>query len=292
MGKIRSNLLNQFWNIGFVEEPINEVVHAKELNIHWLKHPYKDRWFADPFILSASDKEIVVLVEEFQYSTSKGRIAKLVIDKASYKLKEMVIILELPTHLSFPFIYRQGSDIYIMPENGASGSSTIYRYNQATDELLKVSVVLQLPLTDAIIHNVNGNDYLFSTMQPSPNRGPLKVYAFDKDALKSADMPISEIGFDLQISRNAGAMFEVDGQLYRPAQDCVKCYGNGIILQHVNYKGGRFTCDNINSFYSRNSLYDLGYHTFNMKDGLIVIDGHGRSKYWIINKVIDILKGF
>ena len=52
------------------------------------------------------------------------------------------------------------------------------------------------------------------------------------------------------------------------------CYGNGIEIQKVNKEGNTFMLETINSFHSDNPDYSLGYHTFNMKNGLIVVDGH------------------
>ena len=117
--KIRGVLQSSYWNIGFVEEDIKEVLNSDYLHIHWLHHPYKDRWFADPFFLRVDDTHIVLLAEEFCYASKKGRIAKLVIKREGYLLEEMKIILELPSHLSFPFIFRKDDDI-----------STLKQFNQ------------------------------------------------------------------------------------------------------------------------------------------------------------------
>lgn len=289
---IKHKLVNQFWNIGFIEEGVESVISSGKMKIHWMKHDYSDRWFADPFILSVSKSEIVVLVEEYRYSSQKGRLAKLVLDRNTYVMKEMKIILDLSTHLSFPFIYYKGNDILILPENGQSNSSTIYSYDIKTDVLTNVSEVSNLPLTDATILNVGSNDFLFSTLRNAANGPKLQIYRFNKDNLTIDDKPFQEFDFKTNISRNAGSAFCINGLLYRPSQDCVKCYGNGIIIQEVFFDGNTFLFKNIISLHSNNSLYDLGYHTFNTKDDLIVIDGHGRSKYRLINYIIDLFKGF
>ena len=51
------------YNIGFVDEPLRSVIDGVPIHIHWLKHSYTDRWFADPFILDFNDEEIIVLFE-------------------------------------------------------------------------------------------------------------------------------------------------------------------------------------------------------------------------------------
>lgn len=288
LGKARSYAYSSRWNIGFVEEDIHDVLHAGRLDIRWMKHGYGDRWFADPQLLSVTDREVVVLVEEFADSNRRGRIAKLTVDRADYTLKEMKIILDLPTHLSFPFIYRMEGAIYLMPENCKSDATKIYRYDPATDELTPVSRVTGMPVTDAVItRTADGREWMLSTKEPTQNKDRLDVYAFNPDTLSIDDTLVQTIAFASNIARNAGEVFEVDGVSYRPAQDCNKCYGNGIVLQRVDYEGGRFTMTDINSFHSDYPEMDMGYHTFNMKNGLIVVDGHGhdhKAACWLASK--------
>lgn len=62
--------------------------------------------------------------------------------------------------------------------------------------------------------------------------------------------------------------------MYRPAQDCNQCYGNGLNIQQVDRVGDTIELTTVAEFHSDNPNYGLGYHTFNMKNGLIVVDGH------------------
>lgn len=276
-----SYLTDSRWNIGFVEEDIHDVLHAKRLNIRWMKHGYKDRWFADPQLLEVNEREIIVLVEEFCYQNDRGRIAKLTVGRNDYALREMKVILDLDTHLSFPFIYRKGKDIFLMPENCKSDATKIYRYHPEDDTLTPVSRVTHLPITDAIVAQMDdGREYILSTHEPYQNKERLQVYAFDQERMAMDDKPLQDIPFASNIARNAGEMFEVDGIKYRPAQDCNKCYGNGVVIQRVDYDGARFEMTDVNAFHSDYPEMDMGYHTFNMKNGLVVVDGHGHIRPW------------
>lgn len=289
--KIIKKLTVSHWNIGFVEEKIDDVLKASRLNIHWLKHGYRDRWFADPQLLAVNEKEIVVLVEEFCYNLNRGRVAKLTVDRSDYSLKCMKVLLDLPTHLSFPFIYRKGSEVYIMPENCKSDSTKMYRYNIDSDELVKCSDVSFLPLTDAIIIKVgDGEEFLISTQEPNQNKNHLQIYAFDSDKLCINNHVIQDIAFSSNIARNAGEMFSVNGVNYRPSQDCNKCYGNGVVLQRITYNEGKFAFEDVNAFYSDYPEMDMGYHTFNIKNGLIVVDGHGHNHQTIYKMFMTLSK--
>ena len=117
-------LRHNFWNLGFIEEGLADTLKNKNPKIHWVKKRINDRWFADPFILDVTESEIIILAEEYCYDIRRGRIARVVIDCKTFEEKGFEIILDLPTHLSFPFIIRQNGKVYLIPENSASGCST------------------------------------------------------------------------------------------------------------------------------------------------------------------------
>lgn len=287
--KDRMVLRSDMWNLGFVTDDVADVIKSNHLNIQWMKHDYKDRWFADPYLLEVTDNHIVVLVEEFCYKIRKGRIAKLVISRPDYVLQDMKIILELPTHLSFPVIYEKEGQVYVMPENSKSGGINIYRYNTEDKCLDLVHEVGHLPLTDAtIVKFHSGEEYVFSTKLPNPNGSELQIYPFDGNSMKMDAKALDTVSFPSNIARNAGDAFYIGEQMFRPAQDCNKCYGNGLNIQYVNRKGDKFEFKTVTEFHSDNANYGLGYHTFNMKNGLIVVDGH-RLRFPRMVKLLQVL---
>lgn len=267
-------LRHNLWNIGFIEEGLSDTLTNKKPKIHWVKKCINDRWFADPFILDVTDSEIIILAEEFCYNVHRGRIARLVIDRKTYEEKSFEIILELPTHLSFPFIIRKNGKIYLMPENSASGCSTVYEYNDANRKVTPLHHIAEEPFADATIFELDGQSYLCTTMLPDSNSKSIKIYTLDKDDLKVVDR-VATVEFPIVCGRNAGEFFSVDGQFYRPAQDCTKCYGHGVILQKMTIKEGKWVFEDVNRFYPNTFKYNQGLHTFNNYKGLIVIDARG-----------------
>lgn len=102
------SLINWRWELGISEDSLSEFVeNGKELHFHWVKLPFKGRWFADPFILDYNEDEIIILVEEYSDKIKKGRIGKVVVDRKTFTFKNWKLLLELPTHLSFPAIIRR-----------------------------------------------------------------------------------------------------------------------------------------------------------------------------------------
>ena len=268
--EVRHNL----WNIGFIEEGLENSLYRQNLQIHWVKKRIRDRWFADPFILDVNDKVIIILAEEYCYSVKRGRIARLEIDRHTYEEIGYEIILDLPTHLSFPFIYRVGDSVYIVPENSASGSSIIYKYDDALRKMIPLHMVADEPFADAVIFEIKGKSYLFTTQLPETNSSVVDIYSFDESSLKIIEK-LGSYEFPILCGRNAGAVFSVGGSLYRPAQDCTLCYGHGVILQKITLDHGEWNFEDINSIYPTTFRYNQGLHTFNSYKGLIVIDARG-----------------
>ena len=210
---------------------------------------------------------IKVLVEEFCYTIRRGRIAQLTIDRRNYKLLEYKIILDLSTHLSFPFIQRKGGTIYISPENSESGSWNMYEYDPHAENLNRIRTIVEKPLTDAIMTDLFGEELIFATELPDQNGSALNVYSSKGKLLKT-------ISFPSCIARNAGDWFKINNRIYRPAQDCNGAYGRAVILQEIihNDKG---SFKDVGRIESTNPSYSTGCHTFNYYKGLTVVDLHG-----------------
>jgi hypothetical protein len=84
--------------------------------------------------------------------------------------------------------------------------------------------------------------------------------------------------FDENVSRMAGNFFECGGKIYRPAQVCIKSYGDAVSLQQVSVEDGRWMFKEVRRIYSPNPDLDLGFHTFNILDGVVVVDAMGYRK--------------
>lgn len=290
--KITQYICQNAWTIGFVEGDESVFVEDKPFEVHWVKNPYSDRWFADPFILDVTDSYIYVLVEEFYDPIFRGRISKLTINRKGYSIEKSECVLELPTHLSFPSIRRGGKKIFIIPENSESGQSVEYEYEPNTNKCEKSRVICEKPLTDAILTNLFGNELIFTTIFPSHD----KLEVFSKNEDEEFFHKEDTVSFEEDIARNAGDWFEYKGDIYRPAQDCTKVYGGAIILQKVikNEKG--FTFENIKRIESTSAKYNIGCHTLNTYKGITVLDAKAKRHpvlfklYRTIRPLLSILK--
>lgn len=260
------------WEIGFICNPIAAILAGEKPNVWWVKHDYKDRWFADPFILEENVNEVVLLVEEYYDPINLGRIVKLVIDKKTHQIISNELVLQLDTHLSFPAIIRKDDKIFIYPENSKSGKLYMYEYNQKTNDCKLVGVLCEAPLTDAVYFKIDCKDYIFSTTEEDPNGKCLGVYSLGNDGrFAFADT----ISFEENIARMAGDFFVVGSVLYRPAQESNNIYGHSISIQKVSIHNGSFEMNEVVRIPSPHKVHKLGFHTFNKLGDTIVIDVKG-----------------
>lgn len=277
--KIKQKLMHYTWDIAYGAYT-DEILTNGLKNIHFniIKNPYPNKWFADPFILEEDENRIQFLVEEFDYSVDRGRIARIVVEKKDNEIKECSIILDLPTHLSFPAIYRCDGNIYVHPENSASGRSFIYLYDKKIDKLINPQLIIDEPITDAIIKKTGDFYCMFATKVPVPNGGELHEYR-SANLVGQYKHVSSEI-YEKNTARMAGKFMETDLGVIRPAQDCFGDYGKAVIL----YDGHRTLCRIAPTSYKY-----AGIHTFNAHKGTFVFDLK-KYDHPIIYKIIRTLK--
>ena len=230
------------------------------------------------FIFDVTDDDIIVLVEEWYDPIKRGRISKLVIDKKTFQLKDLKVMIDEGFHLSFPAITRKPDGIYIQPECGITRGLVEYKYNAEQDSFEKLDIISDLPLADSVRNTLFGEDLMFSTKLPDANGKELGIYSWDAS---SHQYQIRDYyHFDENISRMVGNFFVCNGDIYRPAQVCLRWYGDAVSIQKVTYNDGQWHFKEVRRIYSPHPDLDLGFHTFNEYKGCIVVDalGYRRAK--------------
>lgn len=283
MRKLISKLTRHHWDLAFVE-PVEGNWLTGNWQYKFVKRKATKQWFADPFILDVTDDTIILLVEEFTYTIKRGRIAKLTIDRKTMKITEIKIILDLPTHLSFPAILRYKGEVYIYPENNESGALKLYKYNTVDDSLQLVSSLVEEPLTDAIIVTDFSEPFIFSTIMTDARGNGSTVYVYKADSVLGKYEMTSKVELPERIARSAGALFCLDNRIIRSAQlfDGEK-YGAGLSFQEVAFDGSAFMLKEV-----RRMLPFKGYtgmHTFNLYKGVAVVDCSAKNHPFLGPKV-------
>ncbi|MDY0276997.1 MAG: hypothetical protein RBQ97_02830 [Acholeplasma sp.] len=271
-------LLHKFriltYNVGFIEDDIQSVIENgfEGKNIKWLKHKYKDRFFADPFLWNYDDNYFYVLVEEYLFNEKKGKISLLKIDRNTYTLTNRRVVIEEDFHLSFPFCELDSE--YVLVESIGSGKTFQYKLDKKNLNIIQRNVLVDAPLIDPIkFTSLEGDEYIFAGHTSNPSG---EIYLYKKE-MNGEYRLIKYIPWKCgkSNSRSAGKIFVYNGSLVRPTQDCVKRYGHQIQLMSIN----SFDFISIPEIHLRtlnsasSKKFNETMHTFNVYDEIIIVDG-------------------
>ncbi len=259
---IKESLVHYTWDLAYFEYNSEIITHGVDFRkIHIVKNPYNKKWFADPFILRDTERELTLLVEEFDSTVKRGRIALVVIDKTKDLIISCDIILDLPTHLSFPVIYRIDDKVIVHPENSASGASYMYEFDESLNKLDNPVKVLNEPITDAVIIRKEDEYKMFATRVPESNGCNLRMYVAKEFMGPYSAKDVEE--YPHCRARMAGRFVTNNGKVIRPAQDCEGAYGKAVIFYDDHKELGEI----------RPSTYKYaGVHTFNKLNNTCIID--------------------
>ena len=271
------------WHLGFVNGGLQGVFQDSPLEVSWVKSPYKDRWFADPFILDVTDEKVIVLAEEVRYKHPKGRIVKLIVDRDSLSIEKRETLLETQTHLSFPNIFRQDGKVFITPENAQEGKQHVYEYDPKSGQLRFVQTICEDCVWDAIITDAFGPQLLmFSSHKDDYS---LDIYVWDETVKRF--VPMMSIPSTERNSRMGGAVFSFEGRLYAPFQNCTRTYCGNLDIKAIQYEKGSFSFYTVKKLFSPHPKYKEGLHTLNEYKGVVVIDVIGYNNW--LGKMISVI---
>lgn len=268
-------LLRSRWELGLVKDGLDGVFADKPLEVDWIINPCRDRWFADPFVLDVTDDYVYVLAEEYEFKTRKGRIAKLSVNRRTHKIDSFVILLELPTHLSFPNILRKDGHVYVYPESAYSGKLDLYEYDRLQEKLVFVQTICDDVVWDSSIFDMAGAPLLFTART---NDYYLDIYSWDAD--KSRFVFSQSIPSQDKSSRMAGQPIAYGGKTYIPTQYCEKVYGGGVVIKEVLPDGNTFSFKVVKRLESPHPKRRIRMHTLNVYKGVAIIDVGGYDYPW------------
>lgn len=279
--KYADKLYLKQWSIGFVKANLDEIIRTKQnkLSIDWLVPENNMISWADPFIFKTDDGQTHILYESVSSYGLDGRITMLTVDTQLKPVAEK-LVLETKEHLSYPFIYKENGKLYVFPENAFSGSLSCYEFDPATQKLINKKQVINKPVVDATIIKQEGRYWMFCTMIGEARNSDLHIFYADKltgPYTAHAGNPVKK---DLYSARPAGNLLNVDGVLYRPAQNCTSIYGESITINKITtLTTTEFAEEQHMTLYANKSdQFNYGIHTINACGNTIIVDG--QKKYF------------
>lgn len=265
------------WNLGICNiDFIKEFAKVKRggelrLPVKWMRHRRYCSFFADPFIYSADKQSAKILSEEYIFPRKKGVISLCTIDRFTGKLLRRKEVLEETCHLSYPFF--DGKTCRIYPESFRNGNWTSFYFDG--EKVSDKRIITDFPIIDATPVEWNGKWYVMATTQPNA-LSQLLIFVGDTPEGPFIQHPLNPVKDDISTSRPGGECFVQDNQLFRIVQDSTTRYGESLHIMRVtvltpNDFKEEFYCDVVPE---NPSPYNLGFHTLNFKDDIVVVDGY------------------
>ena len=204
------------WSIAYAE-------HNNYSKSLWRYNEVKNplgRFLADPFVYKYKENNYI-FVEDFFYEDNKGRISVLKINNNSHEF--LGIVLEEDFHLSFPFIFNESGNIYMVPESSKNNDIRLYKCIDFPHKwVLEKVIMTDVNAADTMIIK-NNNSWFLLTNICSANNGDhqseLHIF-YSKDFRNNSwkEINISNpVVIDSMRARNGG-IFSHRGITYRVNQ--------------------------------------------------------------------------
>ena len=276
--RISSLFAAEFWNAGVINRPVADVALSengiRNEEIHWLSPAGRSRYFADPagFIL---DDGLHILAENYDYRRGRAEISEITMPMATGIASSPVRVIGGELHYSYPYVFRDGEEIYCVPESYQSGCVMLYWRDPVTGKFTEYrKLIVGVEAVDPTLFHHDQRWWLFFTSRRNSNT---HLFTWHSEKVEGPYIPhtMNPVKVDVRSARPAGTPFVYDGQLYRPAQDCSATYGGRIAINKVL----RLTPDEFEEETVRyiapvhGSLYNKGIHNISAAGSVTLIDG-------------------
>jgi hypothetical protein len=235
----------------------------------------KNRFLADPFVIKKNGSHFC-FVEDLDYRTNKGSISAYKITSSS--CDPIGIVLEEDFHLSFPFIFEYGNELFMCPETCEKGEIRVYKCTDfPTKWEFHKTLMKDVSAADTIIFKRDNVWWLFTNFDKScVDTHDCQLHIF------SADNPLSDewvahennpVIFDPLVARNGG-MIVSENEIYRIYQrQGFDMYGEACGIARITSLSSTEYTEEIDSVIEPHFFKGLkGTHTYNSESGLVVFD--------------------
>lgn len=259
---------------------ITEELNFDEFNEEKLifKQPIKGLWKpkpiqfqADPFLFPREDELFVFY--ELQHWDNPGCIAMIKTTDLKTWSKPHIVLKE-PFHLSFPYVFEDHGNVYMIPESQESDSIRLYKANSDLTQFIYVRDLLYQERKDGIHYNFNDSHiyhkdrkyYLFTSYQKD------WIYyqeLFVADNILNGDFirhPSSPICTSNEFGRNGGSLIHYRNKLLRVTQDCHQEYGDNISLMEITILNDKEYHEQLfkQNVFPKNTIFIDGGHQLNI----------------------------
>ena len=244
--------------------------------------PPRDRFWADPH-LQYRDGTYFIFIEEYIYSKGSGHISVIEMDeRGSYS--KPVQVLSRPYHLSFPFVFNHEGVYYMIPESHHNRTIELYRSTSFPHEWEFVMNLMEnVYAIDTTLLFYNNKWWMFTTIIEDIHfKAWDELFIFHSEELFSRvwwPHSANPVVSDVSRARQAGRIFNYDGVIYRPSQNCSGRYGFGLKLSRIEVLNeAEYRESEVTSIEPKWDNKVKGIHSFAFAKDLTVVDSLKRIK--------------
>jgi hypothetical protein len=234
-------------------------------------------FWADPFLFQ-KDGQTFVFFENYVYRTGQGKITAGVYRDG--RLQVLGDALDLPYHVSFPFVFEHNGEIYLMPETCGAQRVEIWRAIEFPLRWERHSVALQgQSVADPVLLHDAGRWWLFANISETPfedHCNELHLFEVDGPALtRITPHPRNPVVIGSDTARNAGRIVRRAGKLLRTSQNNARgIYGYGLNIMEITTLDGERYEERLATTVAPTFRPQLiGCHHMDQVNGLFVVDG-------------------
>lgn len=238
----------------------------------WIE-PDKGHFWADPFLLD-HDGRNWVFFEDYVYAKKRAFIAcaELLADGS---LSSPVACLDNPGHhYSYPYVFRDGQELFMIPEACDTGSINLYRCEKFPDKWVFQSTLLIGKFVDTSVWQHNGLWWMMTTRaDPDSRSSCLFLFYAERLTGEWRFHPANPISTDVRNNRGAGRIFQADQRLIRPSQSCAPVYGYSFTFNEITRLSTTEYSERPLREFRPETLKMQAMHTYNWLPGIEIIDG-------------------
>lgn len=234
------------------------------------------KYLADPFPF-VHDGRMYLFFECYSRDERRGSIWVVPVDAMGCAAGTPSPALERDYHLSYPFVFRHGRDVFMIPESEQNRTVDLYRARRLPDEWqLEATLFSGVRAVDSTVHEADGRLWLFANVAAEGASLDDELHLFFATDLTGRWQPhrANPVVATVRSARPAGRLFRDGPRLIRPSQDCSEGYGGAIVLNRVDVLSTREYRETVIGRVEPTWLPGLsGTHTLNVLDSLEAIDG-------------------
>ncbi|HEV7751671.1 MAG TPA: hypothetical protein VGO71_09010 [Baekduia sp.] len=192
--------------------------------------------YADPMLFERGGVHHL-FVEDVPPGSPRGVISHVALDGDGRALGELEPVLEAAHHLSYPFVFAHGDEVFMIPETAAARRVELWRADPFPHAWRREAVLLEdVEAVDATVLEHDGRLWMFVGIAApgSSTLDQLHLFWAADPRGPWTPHPRNPVVSDATCARPGGPVFRHDGELVRPGQDGSRRYGGGLSLRAID----------------------------------------------------------